>query len=211
MKKIVIATRNNGKIREMMDAFHNLEVELLPLSVFENIEEAKEDGETFAANAYKKAKFYMEQTKCACLADDSGLEVERLNGAPGVYSARFAGYHANDTANNEKLLNELRLIRATESNAAYICALSFVDTDGKNFFTCGRCEGIVKMTAKGTGGFGYDPYFYVEENKTMAELTLKEKDVISHRGKALREMAQILEEYLKSKKNEMDKILKNNI
>ena len=189
MKKIVVATKNKGKIREMMDAFSELPVELVPLSDFGELPDAVEDGATFKENAFIKARFYQKKTGCACLADDSGLEVEALGGAPGVHSARFAGYHADDAANNEKLLLELKRRGLSQSGAAYRCVLALVDTDGRTLFAEGSCRGIVRLEAKGDGGFGYDPYFYVSETKTMAELTLAEKDKISHRGKALREMA----------------------
>ena len=197
MKTIVIATKNKGKIREMEQAFRNLPIQLLPLSDFGNLPEAVEDGTTFAANAIIKAKFYMEKTGSACLADDSGIEVEILDGAPGVYSARFAGEHATDDANNEKLLVEIAKKGAPSSPAAYRCVLAFVDTDGATLTAEGSCAGIIRPEARGNGGFGYDPFFYIDKNRTMAELTLVEKDAISHRGKALREMADQLALYLR--------------
>ncbi|MCR5446896.1 MAG: XTP/dITP diphosphatase [Schwartzia sp.] len=196
MKKIVVATKNKGKIREMMSAFEGLDVELIPLSAFGELPDAVEDAETFEENALIKARFYMEKTGEACLADDSGLEVDALGGAPGVYSARFSGYHADDASNNEKLLSELKRVGKKESPAAYRCVLAFVDTDGKECTADGVCSGTIKPVPRGEGGFGYDPYFYVEENKTMAELTLDEKDKISHRGEALRGMAEILKNCL---------------
>ena len=196
MKRIVVATKNPGKIREMTMAFRELPVELVALASFGRLPDAVEDGETFAANAEIKARFYMQATGVACLADDSGLEVEALGGAPGVYSARFAGYHADDAANNAKLLSELTRVGRAQSAAAYRCALAFVDTNGRLLLASGSCQGTVKKEPRGVGGFGYDPYFYIEENKTMAELTLQEKDKISHRGNALREMAKLLNVYL---------------
>lgn len=196
MKKIVVATKNKGKIREMMDAFHGIDVELVPLSDFGELPDAVEDGETFDDNAVIKAKFYMGRTGIAALADDSGLEVDAIGGAPGVHSARFAGGHADDTANNEKLLSELKRVGAEMSRAAYRCSLAFVDTDGGTILAHGSCEGIIRPVPKGSGGFGYDPYFYIDDEKTMAELTLAEKDKISHRGEALREMASKLSAYI---------------
>ncbi|MBQ3451154.1 MAG: non-canonical purine NTP pyrophosphatase, partial [Selenomonadaceae bacterium] len=124
----------------------------------------------------------------ACLADDSGLEVDALNGLPGVYSARFAGYHADDVTNNQKLLDELKKIDVTESAADYRCALAFVDTDGTEILTEGRIDGKIKTVAQGSGGFGYDPYFYIDDERTMAQLSVDEKNLISHRGAAVREM-----------------------
>ena len=197
LKTIVIATKNKGKIREMAQAFAGLPVKLVPLSAFGELPDAVEDGATFEENAKIKAEFYRKETKTACLADDSGLEAAALGGAPGVYSARFAGEHATDDANNEKLLAEIAKRGADSSPAAYRCVLAFNDTDGTTLTAEGSCEGAIRPEARGNGGFGYDPYFYIEENKTMAELTLAEKDAISHRGKALREMARKLSAYLR--------------
>lgn len=196
MKKIVIATKNIGKLKEIVAAFENLPVEILSLADFENIPDAVEDGETFEDNARIKAKYFCKQTGLACIADDSGLEVAALNNLPGVYSARFAGYHADDGTNNEKLLAELKKISVSESPADYRCALCFIDVDGTEFLTNGIIRGTIKNISKGNGGFGYDPYFYVDDNKTMAELTPLEKDLISHRGEALRKMVAILKERL---------------
>ena len=195
MKKIVIATKNKGKIREMQDAFAHLPVALVPLSEFGNLPDAVEDGNTFEENAKIKALFYMKQTGVACLADDSGLEIEALGNAPSVHSARFAGEHATDEANNKKMLAEISKKGIASSPAAYRCVLAYADTDGTVLISEGRCDGVIRPTARGDGGFGYDPYFYIEENKTMAELTLSEKDAISHRGIALREMAKKLQNH----------------
>ena len=197
MKKVVIATKNEGKLREMKQALGHLPVEIVSLADFGALPDAVEDADTFLENARIKARFFMEQTGCACIADDSGLEVAALGGAPGVHSARFAGFHADDGTNNEKLLAELRNAGVTESDADYRCALVFMDTDGQELHADGRCDGVIRMTAKGSNGFGYDPYFYVAKDRTMAELSLEEKDRISHRGAALRRMVQLLEEYLK--------------
>ena len=196
MKKIVIATKNKGKLREMTEAFAELPVEVVSLAEFGELPDAIEDGKTFAENAKIKAEFFSSKTGCACIADDSGLEVEALGGMPGVYSARFAGFHADDGTNNQKLLEELDHVGATESKADYRCVLAFVDIDGTTLETEGVCYGTIKKIAKGQGGFGYDPYFYIDGNKTMAELTLEEKNKISHRGAALRQMVTLLKDYL---------------
>ena len=188
MKKIVLASKNLDKVKEMRLALRELPVEILSLADFEGLPDAVEDGATFEENAIIKAKFFGEQTGLACLADDSGLEVDALNGLPGVYSARFAGWHADDGTNNQKLLDELKKIGVEESAADYRCALAFIDTDGTEILTGGKVEGKIKTVAKGNGGFGYDPYFYLEENRTMAEISTAEKNKISHRGAALREM-----------------------
>ncbi len=196
MKKIVIATKNQGKLREIKAAFEKLPVEILSLADFKNLPDAVEDGKTFEENARIKAKFFSEQTKLACLADDSGLEVDALNGAPGVFSARFSGCHASDGKNNEKLLKELEKNHIEESAADYRCALCFYDTNGEEILTSGIVKGTIKKIPKGSGGFGYDPYFYIDDKKTMAELTAEEKDSVSHRGEALRQMVPKLKERL---------------
>ncbi len=195
-KQIVIATKNLDKLRELEIAFDGLPVEILSLADINDFPDAIEDGETFEENAEIKAKFFSEKTGLPCLADDSGLEVDVLDGKPGVYSARFAGYHAHDVTNNQKLLEEMAKVGAAESPAKYRCALCFVDTDGTKIIGTGSVQGTIKTTAKGEGGFGYDPYFYIEENKTMAELTTEEKDLISHRGAAIRELVPKLKEWL---------------
>ncbi|MBR4904191.1 MAG: XTP/dITP diphosphatase [Selenomonadaceae bacterium] len=188
MERIVLASKNSDKVKEMRLALQELPVEILSLADFKELPDAVEDGSTFEENAIIKAKFFSEQTGLACLADDSGLEVDALNGLPGVYSARFAGWHADDNTNNQKLLDELKKINVKESAAAYRCVLAFIDTNGTEILTSGKVEGKIKTVAKGTGGFGYDPYFYLEENRTMAEITTAEKNKISHRGAALKEM-----------------------
>jgi len=195
-KKIVIATKNLDKLREIEIAFEGLPVEILSLADIAEFPDAVEDGKTFEENAEIKARFFSEKTGLPCLADDSGLEVDALGGRPGVYSARFAGYHAHDVTNNQKLLEEMAKVNATESPAAYHCALCFIDVDGKKIITTGTVKGTIKTVAKGEGGFGYDPYFYIDKNKTMAELTTEEKDKISHRGAAIREFVPKLKEWL---------------
>ena len=194
MKKIVLASKNLDKVKEMRLALKDLPVEILSLADFDKIPDAVENGTTFEENALIKSKFFREQTGLACLADDSGLEVDALNGLPGVYSARFAGYHADDATNNQKLLDELKKVGATESIAAYRCALAFVDTDGTEILTSGKISGKIKTVAKGNGGFGYDPYFYIDASRTMAEISPEEKNQISHRGEALRQMILKLKE-----------------
>ena len=193
--KIVIATSNRGKIQEMINAFKDLPVELISLvDLPEKYPEPVEDGDTFEANSLIKAKYYQQQTGMACLADDSGLEVEALGGAPGVYSARFSGESASDADNNAKLKQELKKLGRESSPAAYQCALTFMDTEGRALTAKGFCRGEIRLQARGENGFGYDPYFYVGD-VTMAEMSMKEKQAISHRGAALREMAGLLQAY----------------
>ena len=198
MLKILMATGNQGKLREMKELLADLPVEILSLKDFPEIPEPIEDGATFEANSLLKARYYREKTGCAAMADDSGLEVEALGGAPGVHSARFCGHHGDDEANNEKLLSELAAGGVTESKAAYRCVLSFVGADGRELTASGSCEGVVREPRRGENGFGYDPYFYVTEGKlsgrTMAQLTLEEKGTISHRARAMEKLKKMLEE-----------------
>ena len=194
--KIVIATKNQGKVREMINAFQGLPVELVSLAdLAERFQEPVEDGDTFAANSLLKAGYYQKQTGMACLADDSGLEVEALGGAPGVYSARFAGENASDADNNAKLQQELKKLGRESSPAAYQCALTFRDADGRVLTAKGFCRGEIRLQARGENGFGYDPYFYVGD-VTMAEMSLAEKQAISHRGEAIRKLGELLAKHL---------------
>ena len=198
MLKILMATGNQGKLREMKELLADLPVEILSLKDFPEIPEPIEDGETFEANSLLKARYYRKMTGCAAMADDSGLEVEALGGAPGVHSARFCGHHGDDEANNEKLLAELRARQLTEAKAAYRCVLSFVGLDGRELTASGSCEGMVREPRRGENGFGYDPYFYVAEGQfvghTMAELTLEEKGTISHRARAMSRLKELIKE-----------------
>lgn len=198
MKEIVIATQNKGKVAEIALALSKLPVKVMALSDFGPIPDAVEDGMSFLENALLKARHYAKYTGRACLADDSGLEVDFLQGAPGIYSARFAGEHGNDDDNNQKLLAELRDVSPQKRTARFRCVLAFVDSDEKVLTTDGVCSGVIGTQMQGTGGFGYDCLFYVPElKKTMAELSKDEKNAISHRGQALQKMAAELGGYLK--------------
>lgn len=197
MKTIVIATKNKGKIKEMIKQFGNLPVQIKSLAEFGDLPDAVENGKTFTENAKIKASFYAKLIKQPCLADDSGLEVEALAKRPGIYSARFAGEHGNDVKNNAKLVSEIKKAGVTSSAACYRCAMVFCDTDGQFLQVKGSCEGVIKLQPRGENGFGYDPYFYpVGEDKTMAQLSAEEKNKISHRGEAIRKMKELLAEYL---------------
>ncbi|TCS79707.1 XTP/dITP diphosphatase [Pectinatus cerevisiiphilus] len=197
MKTIIIATKNKGKVKEMEAAFDGLPIIVRALSEFGELPSAVESGQTFAENARIKAAFYARLTGMACLADDSGLEVDVLDKQPGIYSARFAGTHASDAENNNKLLNEMKKTGSSSSPARYKCVLAFFDVNGEILQSEGTCEGIIKIQPRGDNGFGYDPYFYVcGGQKSMAEISLAEKNVISHRGKAVKKMKKLLAEYL---------------
>ena len=198
MKEIVIASKNQGKIKEFMKAFAAMNIKVISLAKFKDVPDAVETGKTFQENAVMKARFYAKHTGLACLADDSGLEVDALAGAPGVYSARYAGVHGDDAANNAKLLVELEKVQGYNTSARFRCALAFVDTNGELLTCDGCCEGTILSTQQGTNGFGYDPLFYLEDlKKTLAEITIEEKNKISHRGIALKVMAEKLAVYIK--------------
>lgn len=198
MKEIVIASKNKGKIAEIEKYFATLSVKVISLAEFPEVDEPIEDGDTFEKNSLIKASYYALHTGKACLADDSGLEVDALNYAPGVYSARFAGEHATDAENNQKLLVSLENISKNKRQARFRCALTFLDTDGTVITCDGSCEGEIAFAPSGYGGFGYDPLFYLPElNKSMAQLSMEEKNKISHRGKALKKMAEKLAGYLR--------------
>ncbi len=193
---IVLATRNSGKLREIRKFLEGFPVEIMDLNSFGPIPEVKEDGSTFEENAYKKASFTAKVLGFPALADDSGLEVAALDGAPGVRSARYAGPDASDAQNNEKLLKELSA--AANREARFCCVLSLAVPSGPALTYEATCEGLILEAPKGKNGFGYDPlFFYPPLEKTFGEMTIEEKARVSHRGKALEEL-----------KSEFGKILK---
>ena len=196
MREIVVATKNQGKVREIEAMLAHLNVKVLDLGLWPDIPEAVEDGATFADNALLKARHYAELTGKPCLADDSGLEVDALQGAPGVYSARYAGPAATDAQNNAKLLAALSGVPTAERTGRFRCVLAFVDGKQAPLTADGSCEGVMLTAEEGDGGFGYDPLFYVPSlGKTLAAVSMEEKNAISHRGKALRAMADKLAGY----------------
>ncbi len=186
MQKIVVATRNPGKIIEIRAALAELPFEITGLPD-QNLPDVEETGETFQENAIIKARQYCLFTGEYCLADDSGLEVDALGGAPGVFSARYAGEGAADSENNKKLLGAMQKVLPNRRTARFRSVLAFAGPDASLIVADGICEGIILLEPKGNGGFGYDPLFYVpDKGKTMAEMTLEEKNNSSHRGKALK-------------------------
>ena len=186
MQRIVVGSRNAGKIREIQAVLADLPYEIVGLPDA-GVADAEETGETFQENAVIKAGYYCQHTGEYCLADDSGLEVDALQGAPGVYSARYAGVYANDSENNRKLLEELAEVPGNQRTARFRSVLALVGPDGNVLLSEGVCEGVILFEPRGNGGFGYDPLFFVtEQGKTMAEMSLEEKNQISHRGNALR-------------------------
>lgn len=191
--KILIATHNKDKIKEIVDEFSDLSTKFVTLNdLGEDYAPPAEDGNSYADNALIKAKYYHEKTGLPCISDDSGLEVEALDGEPGIYSARYAGENASYKENNLKLINNLNKIGISKSPAKYVCTLAFFYDDTLYFTSMGVCEGHIKTTPSGHNGFGYDPYFYVEDNVSMADITTAHKAQISHRGQAIRNMRKIL-------------------
>ncbi len=201
---LLIATSNLGKTKEITQVLKDLPLKIKNLKEFPNIESPKEKGKTFFENAFLKAKYYAEKTGLICLADDSGLEVDILNKAPGIYSSRFAGEKATDEENNKKLLELLKGVPLEERKARFICVMVVYHPKGKYIKTEGIWEGLIGFEPKGNYGFGYDPLFLVPEynyQKTAAELSVEEKNKISHRGKALNLLKKILPDFLKLTQN----------
>lgn len=185
--QLLVATGNAGKLREIRKLFAERSLEVLGLADVPPVPEAVEDGESFAENAEKKARHYAKATGLPTLADDSGLVVDALGGAPGVFSARYAGEDADDAANNRKLLAQLQGVPAAKRRAAFVCALALCEPEGDCRIFAGRLGGVLLEAPRGDGGFGYDPLFLVPEyGKTLAELPIEIKNRISHRGQALR-------------------------
>ncbi len=192
---IVLATTNQGKTREINALLKGFPVEIKNLNDFGQIPEVIEDGTTFDDNAYKKASFTARVLGYPSMADDSGLCVEALDGAPGVWSARYAGENATDADNVNKMLDDLK--DKDNRNAAFKCVISIAVPTGAALTYEGECQGVITKEPVGDNGFGYDPlFFYPEFNKTFAQLNIQEKGRVSHRGKALKEIA-----------DEMDKII----
>lgn len=185
---IVLATRNQGKVKEFAEMLKGFPVEIKSLNDFGPIPEAVEDGVTFDDNAYKKASFTAKVLGLPAMADDSGLSVEALDGAPGVYSARYAGDKASDADNIAKLLKEME--GKANRKAAFECVISLAVPSGPALTFEGRCEGEILTAPRGNDGFGYDPvFFYPPLGKTFAELDMAEKNRVSHRGMAVAQVA----------------------
>ena len=194
--KFIIATHNQKKLAEMQRILSPLGVDVLTAEMAGfTLTDVEETGTTFLENALLKAKSGCEETGWPCIADDSGLCVDALDGAPGVYSARFSGVHGNDEANIEKLLFELKDVPAEKRTAHFACAVCVCFPDGKVLEILGKCEGSIGFEKKGSDGFGYDPVFLVGD-RSFAELSAEEKDAVSHRGNALRKLAQELPAFL---------------
>lgn len=191
--KIVVATNNKGKLKEFSRVLSPLGIETLSLSDVNVKMEVLETGETFLENAILKAEEVSRLSGFPAIGDDSGLMVDALNGAPGVYTARYAGENATDEENIEKLLCALKNVPDDKRGARFICALALIFPNGERLTAEGECPGKIGYEKKGDGGFGYDPIFYVKGG-SFSEISDSEKDRISHRGIALRHMAEMIEE-----------------
>ena len=199
MKKLILASNNQKKIKEIKEMLKDVNIEVKSLKD-ENINiDVVEDGATFEENAKKKAKEIREflinrgDKNFIVLSDDSGLMVDYLNGAPGVYSARYAGEHGNDSENNKKLLKELKDVPEEKRGAKFVCQVAIFDENGDYYTARGEVKGRIIEELQGEGGFGYDPLFFYEPlNETFGELSAEAKNKISHRGEALKQVKDII-------------------
>jgi XTP/dITP diphosphohydrolase len=195
-QEIVVATNNPGKTREIQEILKDFPCQVLSISLFSKDFFVEEDGQTYRENAIKKAKHAVRVTGKIAIADDSGLEVDALGGAPGIYSARFGGKSLSYSEKNTLLLQKLEGV--AERTARFRCIIAIASPEGKTDTAEGVCEGIIGTEARGTFGFGFDPVFIVPEyQKTMAELEPKVKNTISHRARALKYLPEIIKPFLK--------------
>jgi XTP/dITP diphosphohydrolase len=193
MKKLLIASNNPNKIREIKQILNDETIEVLTLNDVGLMINPEENGSTFTENALIKARTVYDVVKIPVLADDSGIIVDELGNLPGVFSKRFAGEKAFDDDNNKKVADELRALNLKESDAKFICSMAFIDLDGTEHTFEGECKGVFILEPRGLNGFGYDPYFFLPKfNSTMAELSETQKNAVSHRGKALQKFAAFL-------------------
>jgi len=190
--KLVVATNNQGKVREFRQLLEPLGFEPVSLKD-EGIEiDVTEDGETFAENAHIKAQAVYEICRCPVLADDSGLEIEFLGGAPGIYSARYAGEDATDADRCNKILSELEGVDVSMRSARFACALYCIMDDETEYSVLGTMNGFIGTEPIGENGFGYDPIFMIDEETSVAMISDEEKNKISHRAEAMRKLAEVL-------------------
>jgi XTP/dITP diphosphohydrolase len=200
MAKLVLATHNRDKVKEIAACLEGLSLELVSLDAFPSIGPVDEDGETLEDNALKKAREVFRQTGLPSVADDTGLEVYYLNNEPGVFSSRYAGLTASYADNCRKLAERMRGVPARRRGAQFRCVIAFVAQGGFERCVEGVCRGVIIEAPKGTGGFGYDPLFLPDEHtRTFAELGIEEKNKISHRGRALQAVKPVLREYFQSR------------
>ena len=194
MPSLLLGTRNPGKVKEIRSILEDSGWSFSSLREFENVESPEENGETYSDNAIVKARFYAVATRLHALADDSGLEVEALAGAPGVFSARYAGENASDTERRKLLLSELAKTGNKDRRARFVSVVAIASPEGTILnLSEGICEGIITSVPRGTGGFGYDPLFIPDGyNQTFAELPENVKNSISHRARALMKTTEFL-------------------
>lgn len=191
-KRLIVATGNAGKLAEIKAILTDYEVLGAKEAGF--ISDPEENGLSFRENAAIKARALRKLTNCAVLADDSGLLVDALDGAPGIYSARYAGENATDDENNQKLLNALKNTPENERGARFFSSVCFITEDGQEIYGDGSCEGKILTAADGEGGFGYDPLFYsLDYKKSFGRLTPQQKNSISHRKRALEDLKKRLQ------------------
>jgi XTP/dITP diphosphohydrolase len=193
MPRIIFGTRNRHKVLELTDLMHGVGLEFSDMSSWPDLPDIEETGQTFEENARLKAVGFAAATREWVLAEDSGLSVPVLKGRPGVFSARFAGTHGDDSANNAKLLKELATFEDSDRDAYYVCVAAVSDPSGKIVAIAeGRCHGRIVKELRGTSGFGYDPLFLIQEyHKTFGELSPLVKTVLSHRARAIAQLRPI--------------------
>lgn len=195
MNKIIFATTNTGKIKEIKEILSDCDVEVISMKEMNITTDVEENGTTFEENSLIKARAISKLTGLPVLADDSGLEVDYLNGEPGIYSARYLGRDTDYDYKNNYIIDKLKEAKDSERSARFVCVISLVLPDGREFVKKGIMEGRIGYEIKGENGFGYDPIFYLPEyGKTSAEISGEEKNKISHRGKALRAMKKVIAE-----------------
>lgn len=193
MDKIVFATTNAGKIKEIKEILADFDVEVVSMKEMNITADIEENGATFEENSLIKARAVSKLTGLPALADDSGLEVDYLNGEPGIYSARYLGRDTDYDYKNNYIIDKLKEAKGEERSARFVCVISLVLPDGREFVKKGVMEGRIGYEIKGGNGFGYDPIFYLPEyGKTSAEISAEEKNKISHRGKALSAMKELI-------------------
>jgi len=193
LKKFIVATKNSGKLNEIKEILKDTEYDVVSMSDIGYNDEIEENGATFEENAMIKANALHQFCGQTVLADDSGLEVDALGGAPGIYTARFAGEGATDLQKIEKLLDLLKDVPFENRKARFVCSIALILDNGEKFVVKETCEGYINERLEGSNGFGYDPIFYVAQyKKTMAQLDVEIKNSISHRGKALKKMLQFV-------------------
>ena len=193
MDKIVFATTNAGKIKEIKEILADFDVEVVSMKEMNIAADIEENGATFEENSLIKARAVSKLTGLPALADDSGLEVDYLNGEPGIYSARYLGRDTDYDYKNNYIINKLKEAKGEERSARFVCVISLVLPDGREFVKKGVMEGRIGYEIKGENGFGYDPIFFLPEyGKTSAEISAEEKNKISHRGKALSAMKELI-------------------